>query len=67
MNDFSNHLTARRQFVLGVATLMAAASFPKYAMPGQNGMQPMLQGIPFPGSRVPGHSEAGMLTHVVTQ
>ena len=47
MSDFSTRITTRRQFVIGAATMLAAAPLAKFAKAGQNNMQPMLQGNQF--------------------
>ena len=47
MSDFSPRITTRRQFVIGAATMLAAAPFAKYAKASQNSMQPELKGSQF--------------------
>ena len=47
MSDFSPRITTRRQFVIGAATMLAAAPFAKYAKASQNSMQPELKGSRF--------------------
>jgi len=47
MSDFSTHITTRRQFVIGAATLLAVSPLTMYAKASQNSKQPMLKGNQF--------------------